>query len=259
MKTYDCFQFFNELDILEIRLNELYSQVDYFVIVEAEASHQYKRKPLYFNENKNRFLKFLNKIIHVVVPFSDFKTDDFWYNENLQRSRLLKGIENAKDEDLIIISDVDEIVSNIALTNIKNNFIQNAYIFKQNLYMWYLNTRVDNYDWINSGISRKKYLEKIGTQSFKSNTLCKTFPKIENGGWHFSYLGNHEKIKIKLENFAHAEFGYLTVDDLKNNREKLIDPLGRQNEGITLVKDSVQTLPVFIQENQEKFKEYIRS
>jgi beta-1,4-mannosyl-glycoprotein beta-1,4-N-acetylglucosaminyltransferase len=257
-KTYDCFQFFNELDILEIRLNELDSEVDHFVIVEAEASHQYKKKPLFFHENKSRFEKFLDKIIHVIVPISDFKSNDFWYNENLQRKMLLKGIEKAENEDFIMISDADEIISNTALNSVKNNFTENAYIFSQNLYMWYLNTRVNSYEWINAGICRKKYLETIGTQSFKKNTSCASFPRIQNGGWHFSYLGDHEKIKTKLENFAHAEFAHLSIDDLKKNREKLIDPLGRTNEGINLIEDSIETLPIYVQQNFQKFKTHIK-
>mgnify|MGYP003659202461 CR=1 FL=1 len=71
-KIYDCFQFFNELDILDIRLNELDSEVDYFIVVEAELSHQLKPKPLYFEENKKRYSKFLHKIIHLVVPANEF-------------------------------------------------------------------------------------------------------------------------------------------------------------------------------------------
>ncbi len=257
-KIYDCFQFFNELDILEIRLNELNSEVDYFVIVEAETSHQFKPKPLIFNENKSRFEKFLNKIIHVIVPASDFKSNDFWYNENLQRNRILNGIQDASDEDFIIISDLDEIISNSSLRNIKNNFVENAYVFEQDLYLWYLNTKVKNYKWTNAGICRKKYLEKIGTQSFKNNSTCKNFPRVQNGGWHFSYIGDEERIKVKLENFAHAEFGHLTKDDLKKNRNNLADPLGRSGEGIELVKEEIHMMPTYIQENIDKFKNFIR-
>lgn len=257
-KVYDCFQFFNELDILEIRLNELNSEVDHFVLVEAEMSHQCKSKPLYFQENKNRFEKFLDKIIHVVVSSSDFKSNDFWYNENLQRNRVLAGIQNASDGDFIVISDLDEIVSSSSLNHIKNNFTQDAYIFEQNLYLWYLNTRVKDYKWINAGICKKKHLEKIGTQSFKNNSLCKTFSKIQNGGWHFSYIGDEEKIKVKLENFAHAEFAHLTKDDLKNNRNNLADPLGRSGEGIELIKDQIETMPSYVQQNLSRFKHLIK-
>jgi len=257
-KTYDCFQFFNELDILEIRLNELDSEVDYFVIIEAEASHQYKKKPLFFHENRSRFEKFLDKIIHVIVPISDFKSNDFWYNENLQRKMLLKGIEKAENEDFIMISDTDEIISNTALNSIKNNFTENAYIFSQNFYMWYLNTRVDSYEWINAGICRKKYLETIGTQAFKNNRTCFSFPRVQNGGWHFSYLGDHEKIKTKLENFAHAEFAGFSIEDLKKNREKLIDPLSRKSEIGNLVIDTIDTMPTYVQKNIKKFNEILK-
>lgn len=262
MKVYDCFQFYNELDILEIRLNELDSQVDYFVLVEAELSHQCKPKILYFQENKDRFEKYLNKIIHVVVSKNEFRTDDAWYNENLQRRKLLQGISKASSDDLILIADCDEIVSanslNFAKTLFQGTSDNPAYIFEQNLYYWYLNTRANNYVWANAGIAKKKTIEDIGTQSFKSNVKSLSFPRIKNGGWHFSYLGDSEQVKQKIDNFAHTECSHIRESDLKVYREKLTDPLGRTNEGIDLVIDPINTMPEYIQNNIDRFSKYIR-
>jgi beta-1,4-mannosyl-glycoprotein beta-1,4-N-acetylglucosaminyltransferase len=131
-------------------------------------------------------------------------------------------------------------------------------IFEQNLYLWYLNARANGYFWRNAGICQKQDLEIIGTRGFKDNKTCNAFPRIANGGWHFSYIGNADTIKTKLDNFAHTEFSHLTVDDLKTNRETLIDPLGRRNEGINIIVDSIETMPVYVQQNIEKFKDFIR-
>ena len=263
-KVYDCFQFFNELDLLEIRLNELDSEVDHFVIVEAELSHQLKPKPLYFLENKERYSKFLDKIIHVVVPAKDFYNQDkehyTFHNDALQRNRILEGLTKAKDDDLIIISDLDEIVFGSMLNKVKTHFIydQQPLIFEQYLYYWYLNTRANGYFWRNAGICTKKTLDNLGTQSFKDNVKSKQFKLIKNGGWHFSYVGTANVAKTKLDNYAHMEYAHLTEEQLKDFREKLIDPLGRKDEGINLVIDPINTMPVYVQENLDKFKDYIR-
>ena len=113
---YDCFPFFNELDILEIRLNTLYDTVDYFVITEANKTHTGKRKAYVFEQNKDRFSKFLDKIIYIKVDdfpnFEDSKASDDgnkWMYENYQRDAIMKGLTNCKPDDIVIISDCDEI------------------------------------------------------------------------------------------------------------------------------------------------------
>src|SRR5215831_14334612 len=109
MARYDCFPFFNELDILEIRLHELYRDVDTFVLVEAPWTHQGDPKPLFFEENKRRFKRFLPQIRHVVVPDQP-KTDDPWVRERYQRECIRLGLADVRSGDLVIVSDADEIV-----------------------------------------------------------------------------------------------------------------------------------------------------
>lgn len=105
--TYDCFPFFNELDILEIRLNTLDKHVDKFVLVEASKTQSLLDKPYFFEENKARYSKFLNKIIHVKV--SDNPDLPGWVMENHQRNCITRGLVDCNGEDTILISDVDEI------------------------------------------------------------------------------------------------------------------------------------------------------
>ena len=112
---YDCFSFFNELDILELRLNVLKDVVDRFVLVEAARKHSGEAKPLYFEENKARFAEFTDRIIHVVVvdepvtPPECPKLIASWAFENHQRNAIVRGLKDARPEDTIMISDLDEI------------------------------------------------------------------------------------------------------------------------------------------------------
>lgn len=119
MSVYDCFIFFNELDLLEIRLDELDSIVDYFVIVEATKTHSGKSKALVFGENRERFHKYTDRIIHIVVDdMPELVNNNRWVLENYQRRCISRGLIACKGEDIIVISDVDEIPDRINLSNV---------------------------------------------------------------------------------------------------------------------------------------------
>ena len=109
MKIYDCFTFYNELDLLDLHLEELYDHVDYFVIVESTKTFQNNDKSLFLKLNWNRYIKYHDKIIHVVVDDSPGSANA-WDNETFQRNAIMRGLTNAADEDIIIIGDVDEII-----------------------------------------------------------------------------------------------------------------------------------------------------
>ena len=107
-RVFDCFTFFNELDLLEVRLNELAPVVDVFVIAEATRTFTGKEKPLYFKENSARFAPFLDRMVHVVVDdFPD--TSSSWTREIHQRDCVRRGLASAGPEDILLLSDVDEI------------------------------------------------------------------------------------------------------------------------------------------------------
>ena len=124
-KLIDCFTFFNELDLLEIRLKYLYDVVDYFVIVEADTSFNGDAKQMVFRDNIDRFEPFISKIIFVPISMKNFenKKKVAWKREEYQRNCIQKGIDTLKlkDTDLIIISDIDEIPNKDILINLKNN------------------------------------------------------------------------------------------------------------------------------------------
>jgi len=161
MKIVDCFVFYNELQLLEYRLSILYNVVDYFIIVESRQTFVGKDKELLYEKNKNKFNKFKDKIIHVVVdlpykyPNIDYKNKkpfqfknynengQQWINEAFQRESITNGFEriSLNDEDYIIVSDADEIPDPNTLSKIKRGEINpfEIYKLKQDYYKYNLN------------------------------------------------------------------------------------------------------------------------
>jgi beta-1,4-mannosyl-glycoprotein beta-1,4-N-acetylglucosaminyltransferase len=143
-RIFDCFLFFNELDLLELRLNELSDVVDFFVLAEATVTHRGVPKPLIFRQNRDRFAPFLNRIIHVVVddmPGCGPSEPERWRRENFQRQALLRGLSGARTRDYVIISDLDEIPHPSAIENVarKREIIPTRYAFEMRMFYYYLN------------------------------------------------------------------------------------------------------------------------
>ena len=218
----DCFIFYNEIDLLNYRLNILHNVVDYFVLVESTHTFTGKEKTLYFSENKHLFEKCNDKIIHVVVddfpykyPNININNGDQWKNEKFQRNAISRGLQriNLQNDDLIIISDLDEIPDPRTLNQIKNGEITvDSNSFEMEMYYYNLHTK--NKDkWTHSKIvSYKKYKEL--------NVTCDAirfiqFPNIR-GGWHLSYFGDSKYIQNKLKHFSHQEYNNEMYTNLKN-------------------------------------------
>jgi beta-1,4-mannosyl-glycoprotein beta-1,4-N-acetylglucosaminyltransferase len=271
---YDCFAFFNELDLLEIRLNELDSVVDRFVLVEATRTFQKKPKPLYFAENKQRFARFLPKIEHVVVDhyphfFSKFRIPTAWDYDDHQKEQILQGLKNCRPEDVIIVSDVDEIPRPELITQFAH--VPGIKVFKQRLYYYFLNCFIRKYPepipvengvmyWQGTVMLNYRDIKNIqktrlnrGTR--ESNSKITVIPE---GGWHFSYLGGVKKVIEKIEAYAHQE----------HNKDEFKDPdriLKVISQGGSLYGEKLDSeivpidasFPRFVQENQKALKELI--
>lgn len=254
---YDCFTFYNELDLLEIRLNELDPIVDKFVLVEAEKSHQNKEKILYFENNKHKFTKFLNKIIHIIVPSTEFKDSDPWYNEQFQRKCILDGLYDVTDDDFIIVSDVDEIPRAEAVLEAVQNYTAPA-AFNQLYFYYYLNTQmVVNGKTYNEGsVLLKKSNFENDTRVVRNKTNFPWVP-IQNGGWHFSFLGNGDTVYNKIQNYAHSEFNDTPKDTIEQRFNFLKDPFNRSGH-IFHKRDDLSFLPNYVINNLNKFQQYIK-
>lgn len=210
MKTYDCFTFFNELDLLEIRLQEMWDVTDYFVIAESNLSHSGKPKPYYFLENKERFNQYMDKIRHIDVNDMP-ETQDSWVREKFQRFSLGKGLYDLNPEDIIIVSDLDEIPRAEAVDMIKsdeNNYAK--YVLTIPMFQYKI-----NYMKIFERSKQRNIMLTRGRAFTNAQQEREfTFPwipdhsdqvYIEHGGWHWSYFGDDNHAITKIKNFAHTE------------------------------------------------------
>jgi len=199
---YDCFPFFNELDLLEVRFNELNDVVDRFVITEATLTHGGKAKPLYFKDNLKRFEKFLHKVTHIVV--SDYPALDSWSIERHQRDALMKGLTDCRDEDIIIIGDADEIPRASKITSYDPT--QGIMALLQRLYYYKINCQSTGmfWDWckmVTYGELKTKSPCQVRYTPFTDRSKL-----ISEAGWHFSYIANIEGIIEKIGASAHQEY-----------------------------------------------------
>ena len=228
MKLIDCFTFYNEIDLLNYRLNVLDEVVDYFIIVESKHTFVGKEKEMYFEKNKeNLFGKFINKIIHIIVDDFPYKYPNIntskgqqWENEVYQRNKINDGIQqlNLDDNDIIIITDVDEIPNIDILHKIKNNEIMvNINTLEMDLYYCNLNRKQKS--WPSARILKHKEYKLSNLQC--NNIRMNNYPVIKNGGWHLSYFGDGEFIKNKIENFAHQELNIPNFTDIKKINDRI--------------------------------------
>lgn len=239
MKVYDCFCFFNEVDLLNLRLAILNKYVDYFIICESKYTISGNPKSLYFD--RGHYKEYSNKIRHLVIESYPFDLSDPWRNERFQRDYLFNGLYDARDDDLIIISDVDEIPNPLRISAYDKKYTRGD--FSQYLYAYYLNNREENMGkpvlWNGSKITTFKTLKSFFGcsmelfRNFKFKGILRGlrtsiykwifFQNIKNGGWHFTSMMGVNKIIEKIESFAHQEF----------NTSKYKDP-----ESIRLIIDS---------------------
>ena len=265
MAIYDCFQYFNEDHIVDLRLNILDEFVDYFVICESTKTHQGKNKKLNF-DIKN-FSRFKSKIKFII---SDYREDISFKKhmggespiEQYQRNCLIKGIKDASPDDLIILSDSDEIPDLTKLSEI--NYNKKFIAFSQKMFMYKLNLQnLDESNWIGSRISKKKNIKSM--QDLR-NLKFKNYPfwridkinqQVIQGGWHFSYLQTPEQILKKIKSFSHGEFDNENLNE-KSIEEKILkneDIFGRGNKLQKINIDN--TFPEYIVQNKSKFLNWI--
>ena len=292
MKIVDCFMYYDEDMILDIRLNILDKFVSNFVICEANFNHNGTKREFKFDINK--FPKFKEKIIYIPLekqPLNIKKINSFdnlllknskilnnaLFRENHQRNFLQSKIKDFHDDDLIIISDLDEIPN-------LEKFIYKAKItfFEQKMYYYKLNLLHKNFVWFGSKIVKKKHLispqwlRNIKSKKyplwrfdiFFSETKYNNINFVKNGGWHFTNVKSAEKIDFKMKNFLHHleyEESGLGVEDVKkiiSEKKVFYDHQADKREKkwdakINLVKENSQNLPVYITENVNKFKEWL--
>lgn len=275
---YDCFNFFNELDLLEIRLRELEFVVDKFVLVESTRTFQKESKPLFFEENKDRFREFSDKIIHIVVDnfpgfFAKFRVPTAWDYSNYQKNQIMRGLRDCKPDDIIIFSDLDEIPRAHKVLEYKD--VPGTKIFQQRFYSYFLNCAFTDCPEEDSLVKQGNTVYWKGSimdeyRNFKTpkefrkrrNFQGETYVQIEDGGWHFSYLGGLESVMYKLRSLEHASesaYSFDYLDDPEKVEELIcrgLDLYGRDFKYGFIPID--ETYPEYILKNIDKFQHLIK-
>jgi len=235
MKIYDCFIFFNENLLTEIRFNILDKFVDYFVVCESCYDHRGNKKGYLFD--KNKFKKFSSKIIYVQID--EFpKNLGIWDRQDYQRNFLKNGLKNARSDDLIIYSDADEIINPLIIKDfidIENN----VGICEQYCFYYKLNLLSDQYknDWEGSRVTKYKnlrsfsWLRSIAKKNLKYSFFrfdkFKKIKIVKEGGWHFSYLMSEKDIQKKMKSWTHSE-----LDTIENNDLDIIKKRVKENQDL---------------------------
>jgi beta-1,4-mannosyl-glycoprotein beta-1,4-N-acetylglucosaminyltransferase len=261
MKIYDCFSFYNEFDLLEIRLQELYDQVDYFVISEANTTHSGIPKNFQLLDNWERYKPWADKIIHVKVEDMPGVTEKFrinpdtgkpelwkdcWHNERHQRNCLVRGLSQCSHNDIIIMGDVDEVVRASSVEEVRKDQKHNFWAFRMPMFNYRF-----NYMWVEPLIYQIQTVAAtaqrlVGFDTFSNiregygthvlaNRPCVYDDGVDlflqHAGWHFSSLGNSEFVANKLKSFAHSELAYqadsINVDELIANNKSSLRPNAR--------------------------------
>ena len=295
MKIFDCFMYFDEEQVLDLRLNVLYQNVDYFVIVESIFNHKGEKRNLLFNSQK--FEKFNDKIIYLVYdkipqlvkPIKETDNEkekdgkyimNALYRENAQRDFILEGLKSAKKDDLILISDVDEIpkLSSVNLNQIKNEII----LFKQDMFYYKYNLSLPNFKWTGTKAVKKKNLVSpqwlrnvkdrkypfYRVDTFFSDKKYINIQIINDGGWHFSNIKSPEMIEHKLRSYLHhREFDQVSlsieeINELVKKKQAIYDlrvdkRVNKVGNGVILENFEMKKLPNHINDNLDKYKNWL--
>ena len=287
--------FFDENLVLELRLNLLDKYVDYFVIVESKYNHKGEAKKLNFDLKK--FKKFEKKIIYIIhdqEPSDLYKFEkkdsqadisskyifNAYKRENDQRNLISQGLKSASQDDIIIISDVDEIpnLEKVNLNKIKNEIL----IFRQDMFYYKFNLKLSNFKWTGSKACKMKklinpqWLRNIKDKKFPfyrldtffSSTKYRNLNIIEDGGWHYTNMKNAKEIEHKLKSYLHHQefdenpLSYIEIEKIIESK-KAIYNLGvdkRQNkfgEGPSLVKINSDEIPNYLKNNPQIYSKWL--
>jgi beta-1,4-mannosyl-glycoprotein beta-1,4-N-acetylglucosaminyltransferase len=292
MSIFDCFMYYDEDLVLDLRLNILDKYVKKFVIVESCFTHSGKKRN--FNFNINKFQKFKDRIIYIQVEnlpktIKEYKLtdneeiknsailDNALERENFQRNQIFKGLSSCEDNDLVIVGDIDEI------PNMENFKYKNKIsIFLQKMFYYKFNLKHPTLTWVGSKACKKKnlispqWLRNISPKKYPfwrldtlfSNKKYLNLNVIVNGGWHFTNIKKPEDVHFKLSNFLHHleyEKSKISLEALKkiiNDKKVFYDHNADKRDNkwsasISLIKAYESELPSYLLQNKQKYSEFL--
>ena len=272
--VYDSFQFFNELDILYLRMQILKDVVDYFVISEATVTFSGEKKPLFFEENRELFREFEDRIIHVVVEDTPMDCDAFTRDHH-QKCAVARGLENCSEDDIILFSDVDEIPNPEMLKELLPKVEPGKiYMPAQRLFYCYLNLEdisgnnlsttgefegADKKCWLGTKICRYSLLKEYTTEQLRDKEQRAIGVRVDNGGWHFSYMGGtknesaEERVRYKIRSAAHQEYNNRrTLFEVGKRLRSKEDIFGRDSKLVVTRID--ETYPAYLREHLSEYE-----
>ena len=267
MKIYDCFIFFNENLLTEIRFNILDKFVDYFVVCESYYDHRGNIKGYLFD--KDKFKKFSEKIIYVKIDKFP-KELGIWERQDYQRDFLKNGLKNSNPDDLIIYSDADEIINPVIIKNLID-IENNVAICEQYCFYYKLNLLSDQYsnNWEGSRAIKYKnlrsfsWLRSIAKKNLKYSFFrfdrFKKIKVIKQGGWHFSYLMSEKDIQKKIKSWTHSELDTVENSDLDVIRKRVKenkDLFGREIK-YSKLEFSEKYFPEYLVKNKNSYQDWI--
>ncbi|MFQ3576957.1 MAG: hypothetical protein SNJ77_11035 [Cytophagales bacterium] len=288
-RIFDCFIFYNELDLLELRLEEYFEHVDYFVISEANFTHQNKEKQFNFENNLERFKKFESKIIYLkVINKPEFKEgmtmDDYhWSLENYQRNKIIDLLSDINENDWVMLSDLDEFYNPEILQSLEKTIDIYSMVMQPCLYYFNL-MEVKRVKWkrfLFSHFSERykfKYLSDVFWIKSKAISgrvlrnhkltdwrLMKDYKYynhryLHNAGFHFTYLGGFSKIMDKINSIVEGDINKEHLEIKKN--PKILETCLKKNtnfmdEKSKLERINLEILPVSIRNNRERLSLYL--
>lgn len=277
--VYDGFIFFNELELLKLRLEICANYVDRFILVESRYTFTNREKQLYFENNKEKFEQYMDKIIHVVVDHFPDECETDWDREYYQRNQIMIGLKDAKENDIIMVSDLDEIPSPSAWKRAKkflrgmpdkiwNLELLNCYYYLN--YVEYnhfflsaphvccvgqLSVEKNNIDMESVGAKKKGLLTIQELREWRDVQM------MPCAGWHFSYLGGIDRIITKVQAFSHQEYNkeeYLNYEHIQKIIDSGKDVFGRNNQKFASIPIGY-LMPKQIRKGNNNYKEYICS
>lgn len=274
--VYDCFQFFNELDILKLRMHVLNDVADRFVISESTVTFSGEKKPLYFQENREMFAPFADKIIHKVVDDTPMDVSAFMRDSH-QKCAVARGLAGARPEDIVIFSDVDEIPNPEAVKRVLADFDDSKiYALAQRNFYCYLDMEETSGNllsitgefegitgsdrkWLGTKICSYRMLSSYTTEQLRDAAQKPLMVRVPDGGWHFSYMGGgreesvEERVKYKIKSAAHQEYNNRsTLSKVKKNIRNHQDILGRESRFEIVPID--ESYPVYLREHLEEYR-----